>query len=305
MATSDPRMGQRVLDALIDAGIGFAVLHGEPDIAAGGSASDVDIVIDRSPDAVIRASFSTFAEADLLPVMYWPYDIGGAASVFFTGTSVAGGAQVDMLFDPKGIGKEALRTTALLDAAVAGTRWRRVDPIDELIYLARKRHRKGQAEKLHTVLAELVQHPRPQVRARLDALVPSRVAEALEVQLDGADVGVWPPKPTWYWVRSVGRLGGRVLHPIGMWASVPSETVATELAARFSGFIPYVETSQAPETGHLAWWVRNVPMVRWRPGLFLSWPQRPARPRADAVLADVLASELASAMVERVRRLIS
>lgn len=305
MAISDPGVARRALDALSTTDVRFAVLHSEGIVAQGLSASDVDIVVDRPPQAVLRTALAAFDRSAVYPILVWPYDVGGAASVFFASRDARGGAQIDMLFDPRAEGKEGIRSDVLLDGVVAGDRWERVAPIDELIYLVRKRQRKGQVQQLLTIVETLRELPRPEVSSRLMALAPRKISRGVLSIISSEPIrGTLPTpvKPTLYRVRTAMRLARRLVSPIGIWASVSSESVATALASRLSGFLPHVDIARAPLANGYVWWVRRVTRVRWRPGVILSWPNRFSFPRPDIVLSgDVhsAALELVTLMKKR------
>ena len=169
---------------------------------------------------------SMLSLAGIYPVMYWPYDLGGAASVFFTVRDGRGGAQIDMISDPRARGNYAVRTDVLLEGAVPGSRWMKIGAIDELIYLVRKRHFKGQADRLKAAVDALRSYSEAEVRSRVRALVPGRIRGDIERLLDNGATDRKSPRPFGYRFGTAVRLLVRVVRPIGLWVSVPEAPVA-------------------------------------------------------------------------------
>ena len=99
MPTTSGELARACLAGLRDAGAKFAVLHDYEQLESD-RMSDVDIVVGQDPRTVIRATESMWRERGLLPIILWPYDIGGTATLFLATPDARDGVQLDMLHDP-------------------------------------------------------------------------------------------------------------------------------------------------------------------------------------------------------------
>lgn len=306
MATTDPELVSLVLAALDEAGIRLAVLHHEPAVARGQIASDIDIAVDRpvrSVVAVLRRALYPHGRI----ITLWRYDISGTA-LFIVRPDVRQGVQIDVLYDPDAIGKYGVRTNVLLARRVSGERWPRPHRLDELLYLASKRRVKGDAVHAYALLDEASRLDG--YRSHVRSLLSPAMREALdEMRHSRSSTGMGLPS-----MPDVARIVDRVLRPAGFWVELMAgagmvQHPAQLLGQRLERILPWVHVSAAPPCGfsHASWWLRTVVPTRWRPGVAVTWGEKPCRPKADLILGeptdvDDLADRLTEAMSERVAR---
>lgn len=243
----------------------LAVLHRATDVVEGRVVSDIDLVVRRHPALIVLDAWEMFAEFGLWPIMAWRYDSGDTLTVFLSSANATDGLQFDFLRDPEGIGKYGLRTDQLLEAADRPGRWPTLDPVDEVVYLIRKRYVKGQGDRV----SELVE-----MSARID---PARIASSVDRMLrpdSAASVrallsGEEPSRQV-----SVRRLKGEVArrydrsrHPTGAWIHCREGAVADAASYRFGQFLPH--TDRIDREVDLRSAVR-IAATRWRAGLVLT-----------------------------------
>jgi hypothetical protein len=154
MGTYGAGVASGVLDCLSATGVEFTVLHREHEIATESVTSDIDIATSVEPDVVMSEMRTGLAGVDLRPVMRWPYD-RNSVTYFLANSDASVGAQLDLVHDPTGRGRYGFRTPALIDRAVDGTRWSRLHPDDELLYLVRKRQVKRDEQATEQLLSEV------------------------------------------------------------------------------------------------------------------------------------------------------
>jgi hypothetical protein len=265
-----------VLDLLHRAGIRYAVLHGVEAIVDGDAASDLDLVVRQPPGTLLPELMPRLHQLDLHPIVRWNYDVGDATTIFLATGDASEGVQLDLLYDVDGVGREGLVTPALLGAAMLQERWPRIQPLHELLYLIRKRHRK----KDWRAVDQLVETARavPYSELELEALRIFRAPVARRVCRVVRD---WPGRTTRFPPpvvarRRVARLAHRLRDPVGFWVEVagPCAAVSADaLAKRFGRFLLDAQKGPHP-TGRAAanrWLLTTVAPVRWRAGLYVSW----------------------------------
>ena len=125
----------------------MAVLHRERDVANHLVSSDVDLCVSDAPLSIISAAAPTLESHGVLPIMVFHYD-RGSYSFFFSNRLGTGAAQVDVLHDPRGAARYGIRTDALLARRVSGIRWPTIEPLDEALYVLRKRLVKADLPRL-------------------------------------------------------------------------------------------------------------------------------------------------------------
>jgi hypothetical protein len=278
VATTSSRLANDVLTALTEAGVRLSVLHGEEDLVAGDVGSDVDLVVEAPlADALDATLLEGLRERGMFPVIHWPYDVAGAATVFFTNDDASEGVQIDTLCDPEGRGKFGVRTDVLLARTEPGKAWPRVDPLYSLLYQLRKRHWKRQQERIPPLVARLGTHSLEAVSAAAaEMFVDPDTVLALAA---GSDPTRLPRESTTYPARNLVRRLSRLVSPIGAWVefSGPGSTKAADLAVeRFARFLPIAARANRPaKLAAPAWWLRQVAPVRWRPGLVAGVAHQP------------------------------
>ena len=80
---------------------------------------------------------------------------------YWTRHPVAGGMQLDIMYDPAGHGRYGLRTDRLLRTATAGSRYLKLCPEGEVAYLLQKRLRKQDWTVLERLMSDWDQLPVP------------------------------------------------------------------------------------------------------------------------------------------------
>jgi hypothetical protein len=272
MATTSSRLVDDVLSVLTEVGTGWAVLHGEEEVARGEIESDVDLVIRVPMAVVLRGRFTELLRhRSVYPVIYWPYDVAGTATVFFTNEDASAGVQIDTLHDPHARGKFGIRTDVLLDNAGHGEAWPRVEPPFSLLYQVRKRHWKGQHEQIPGLREQLRAYPAEEIRFSAGEMFDSDTRHLVLELVDGADPTRFPREAPAYRVRNLARRFRRLASPVGAWvefAGPEAEAAADRAVERFGRLLNVTRRADRP-TGHgvAVWWVRSVAPVRWRPGL--------------------------------------
>jgi hypothetical protein len=268
VSTTSSQLAGEALDGLARSGVRFAVLHGEPALAAGHGVSDVDTVTSFSPERVICLARAAWAEAGLHPVMLWPYDVG-AKTVFLATSDASDGVQLDLLHDPDGHGRLRLRSDSMLRAAQPGVRWPILPQRMEATYLLRKRRVKGQAEEAE------------------------RLAEQL--RLLGGPAPIEAPGRSAYG-RKMWRAIGRVVQPIGFWLDAP--TIAGKAVAdRFARFLIEATHIDGPGTA------RDVAATLFQAKLMVtSGRRRGPHLRTTDTCVEAVARSAVTAMADRLTR---
>ena len=312
MPISDPSIPLRVLDVLCEAAIPFAVLHGEELIGSDTLLSDVDVVVGQPVSAVIGGILEGIEAAGLRIALRWPYDLGdGTSSVFFTTPNGDQGAQVDLLYDPRGLGRYGLRSNAILNDSVPGRRYRVPSELDRHLYLLQKRLRKHQLGRAVTEQERLVDAftAREGVeRARILFSADSR--DRIIATLEARETRLRFRLPST--VRNLPRRLGRIRRPIGFWVELVgsdevAERLASALESRFSRWLVVTGRGRRPSGGSvIPWRMWAVSQVRLRAGLYVSWTSVPRSPRADLTIhlqdgddLESLAPRVVAAMAER------
>lgn len=281
MATTDPRLALTALEILRDAGIEYAMLHGRDRLLAG-DVSDVDLVVGEFPEDIVVATHDRFAHNGLHPVVMTRYDLAGTRGVWYLSADASQGVQLDFLHDPQGLGRQGVRSDALLAATKTGDFPPEIDHEHQLIYLWRKRVWKRQ----HHRLGELRRDAAKCSHARLvEASILVTGSSRTAAELLGTD-----PRPPWIQTIShpllrAKRILTRLREPAGFWLHVPGEKVARAVVARFARFLPHALTRRMPVTGVLSpLSILSVQSVRLRPGVIVSYGLQPHFPHPDLVV---------------------
>jgi len=301
MATTDSRLALASLEGMRAAGVRFALLHGA-DRLSGGEVSDVDLVVGEDPVSVVRRAAVSWQTRGLVPVVLWPYDIGGTATVFLATPDASEGVQLDLLHDPEGVGKYCVRSGALLASASQNAALPTVSAAASLVYQWRKRTAKRDAARLGD-LTRLAGTIDPRELLAASGAVTGSPAAAQHM-LEGRP-GLRARRP-YHPLRRVSRLRQRLASPVGFWAHTPQAKIGTETARRFSRFLVCAASQPTPSLiRQPAWWAATVMPTRLRPGVFVSHGPLPRWRAPDAVLTgsspDEAAQQLTSAMNVRLR----
>lgn len=274
MPTTDPAITERFLDALSDAGIGFAVLHGEDSIDT--VTGDLDIVANQAPLEILREVAPVISP--IVPILTCAYEPGGSRSIFLSTPDLEEGAQLDILFDRQGRGSLGFRSQELLRAAVAGSRYPTLNRDAQLAYLVRKRAVKAQSDRLPGLITEAAASPT--FRSQLNRIATPRAFQSIKGALDGCYPERASKAPF-----SVRHLADRLIRPAGAWIDCGKEReIAQEIARRAGRILPHAASAAVPShpSARLWWWANMIEPIRLRPGIVTTWGGRSAGlPRSD------------------------
>lgn len=279
IATTSSRHAAKVLDELTALGVQFALLHGANQLERepSGMLSDVDIAVATPPAVLLPLLARAFPEHGLHVIVVWNYEIGGATTLLLSTHDAADGVQLDLLCDDHGVGTDGLMTPWILQQRELSGRWPSSNPMHELLYLIRKRDRKGNATAVRVLVEHaLGDHPRDHLRVEAFKLFRGPVARRVCALLDGQSAHSSDRRAAAPTAR-MARYGQRLKHPVGFWAeyrtSVGADADVRMVAETFGRFMPYSNAGPRPSgtLASLPWYSRDVAPVRWRPGLFTSW----------------------------------
>ncbi len=228
MATTAPELAAEVVDRIEASGVGYAILHGEADLAAGTTTSDIDLVVDRAPAEVIVPLLDDLAADGIRLVQRWAYD-WSTLTLFFLGDEPGAGAQVDLAHDPRGRGRYGFLPEPLIERRVRGVRRWRIDDDDLLLYLLRKRQEKRDHVAVEALRAEIGDRVEALRRRAGEVLSPSSAAHARAL-LDGRPTP-WPQIVRRRVERGGGtaiRHGQRLRTPTGLVVPVPPGRVGLD-----------------------------------------------------------------------------
>ncbi|NIA25559.1 MAG: hypothetical protein GWP04_08300 [Gammaproteobacteria bacterium] len=281
MPTTDPRIATAVLHSLEATGTDLALLQQPDALLAHEPTGDIDIVVGVPPRVALKRAARELEARGVRPAALWHYDVGGTATTFFFDTAGVAGAQVDMLYDPKGLGHYSIRSHALLESSRPGEPFPIVGPLELSIYLFSKRYRKGQTDRVDELKAEIDAVPDTETDDAVRRLVTSR---HLAAHITGQSLNIsriWSPLPR------ISRLLGRLTTPVGFWVHCPGnrEGLAVALADRFGAVLVRSAASRLPAAVFATWrwYFQTVQPIRLRPGIVISWGVAPHgfRPRPD------------------------
>lgn len=310
MPTTDVRLAAAALDALVAAGVPFAVLHREGDIASGDVGSDIDVILDGFASRALRVAGDALWARGIRLLVVCPYD-RGAVATFWADPFCTAGMQLDFLTHPAGGDRCGLRSSVVVAAAVQGRRWPRLSPLDELVYLLRKRQVKGDAVRFAELAAQARSVGLDAVCDRARQVLHPAAARRLEAALRNGSVPpttanpLRPGRLRWR-PGDARRYAGRIRRPVGFWAHLTgaAEPVASKITGRFRRVL--VAADVIPLTaGPSGWWVwaRRVMPLRLRPALAVTVGRVPTGMRPDLVAdegdTDAVADAITAAMHRR------
>lgn len=302
MPTNDVRLAVQALESLRESGTNLALLRAPIDVGTERHASDVDVVVDTQPDDALARALLNLQAKGIHVVAVWPYDIGGTATVFVFDENALRGAQLDLLYDPAGIGHYSVRSSALLAGVSTDRPIPTVDPDRLLVYEVSKRHRKRQTRRLQAALQALGELPAHTRRLLVEEIVTSRSLARLIL---GSDGDIETPDRLRRLVSRSERLAKRLAKPVGFWVHATGKEIAAGVNDRFGSVLIRAAASPVPSSPARFpfWYAKIVAPIRWRPGLVVSWgPLPPIHP--DLILSpelsvDDAAREIVAAMEQR------
>jgi hypothetical protein len=249
------------------------MLHGVERIQ-NDTVSDVDIALSRLSGDQIRRLLLAFRDVGMVPLVFCPYDVT-AGSLFLASPDLEEGVQLDMLVDPRGLGKCGIRTEEALRHATVRDSVRVISHLDSWLYQVRKRSLKGDERSLKLLLDH-----RPatveEILSRTMEVFSTEQAKLMCRLLSGGTIGSLRRGN----FRELRRLAGRVRRPVGLWVHV----AGAEAPQWFDAAVDRAERILV-RTGRCEippWnlFVRlpvpgPCPSVRWRPGIVFSHGSKP------------------------------
>jgi thymidylate kinase len=135
-----------VLEALEASGTRVAFLHPADGF---GPRHDVDIAVDQRIERVEPTIVRALEAVGFTHVTTMEYDVGGSESLVFARTTGSGlqAVAIDVVHDPRGIGKYGIPMAPVLESAIVRHGFRSPTRAWEAVYLLSKRVRKGGWEK--------------------------------------------------------------------------------------------------------------------------------------------------------------
>lgn len=306
MPTTSGELARVCLAGLMEAGVRFAVLHGYEQLETD-RISDIDVVVAQDPRAVIRETERYWREAGLVPIIVWPYDIGATVALFLTTRDAREGVQLDMLYDPEGIGRYGVRSDVLLRFVEERPLAPVVDQAARLLYLWQKRTAKDEIDRLDSLRREAIGIGRDRLES-MSREITGSVSSARG--LIGSEIVTSPRRRPAVMAR-LSRLVKRLRRPTGAWVHVRLDEVGSELAGRLSRHLVIVRSGNLPPLLRQAlWYLVDVAPVRYRPGIFISVGQQPrfvVAPDFEIVTnhPDQAAAELVEALTKRTMACVS
>jgi hypothetical protein len=294
MATTSSELARSALEGFREAGVSFAVLHGYERLE-GLNLSDVDLVVGQDPQQIVRKSMPFWKQRGLVPILAWPYDIGGTLTVFLATGDARDGVQLDILYDPEGRGRCQVRSEALLSFG----RERPIGPAvtDEarLVYLWQKGMVKGQDDRLLALRREAAAVDYERL-AEVSLLVTGSVDAARG--LAGTEVPRELERRLEPWSR-ISHVARRVKSPIGLWAHVVHGQVGGVLTRRLARYLIIVRSSGLPGMWRqIPWYAAKVAPVRYRAGAFISLGNGKLVRRPDVKIRSDDVEQAASELIE-------
>lgn len=261
VATTSPELARALVDLIQRAGLPYAVLHQEDELASGIVTSDIDMIAGVEISRFVRDLALVSPPAGLFLVMLWPYDVGCATSLWMDQLGQQS-VQLDLSCDPAGRSTYGLRTDLALQRCVRGSRWTRLDPIHEWAYLASKRAYKGDAQARDALL-QRGKHLGVGRRDLETVLSRAAARRARSFLVGGVQhrPRAWARATPW----NLGRLARRLLSPIGHVVGF-SEDLSSEqlfrLASAYERMLPRVRVATAsPSEAVRCEWDRRHPCL--------------------------------------------
>lgn len=161
MATTDAALAASAVDALDAAGVTFAFLHKEDEVAEGRVRSDLDVLVDVTPAQLLDRVADRWRDAGLWPVLATEYDVA-CTTIWLSTRDAEHGVQLDLTYDRAGRSRFGA-STRWLSGADVGLRWPVVAESCQRVYRARKAAAKAEPRRIEPVdvarLARRVRRP--------------------------------------------------------------------------------------------------------------------------------------------------
>jgi hypothetical protein len=248
-------------------------------VLTGSVVSDLDVVVGPLPEIVIRRISECLEAVGLVPIMEWPYDLGQTLTVFLATVDGRQAMQLDMLNDSRALGKYAVKSEALLDRSGLRQGLSVVAPVDELVYLLRKRTVKGNLAALTDLRNQAVRFAPAEIDESIRSTLSSHGRRSVTALLRG-DAGRREPRPVSL-VLNLGRRLLRALRPTGFWVHCASAESAAAVLDRFGGYLPHaVSIGSARSPVALA----RLVVGRMQPGVVVTHGARPWMLSPDVVV---------------------
>jgi hypothetical protein len=268
-----------ILETLERLPVEWAICHNEGELALGAAESDIDIVANQRPRTVYRSAYDALIKRGLRPVLTFSNGIGTDALFILTPDGTAR-VDLDVTFDPHGLGRYGLRSGVLLKEVIPGRRWPRLSQADTLLYRVTKNTTKGNLEKTASILKEASTATRRRAASRArEVLRGKKRVQVIQGCL--LQRGNYSPSGTpqrrFETIADAARLyGARLRSPAGLWVHLTrgSNSAAEELARALGHVFPYRRIARFESerlSDQLGTWMGVVAPARYRVGLVVSW----------------------------------
>lgn len=320
--TARVRLLGDVVAVLNESGCAWALAQGDEGLEAAASGQgDLDVVSALPAIEVVARVTERWRRDDALVVCLNSYDIGGSQT-FWCVEPDGGALEVDVLCDPRGLGRLGLPTEHLLTDLVHG-RAPAISPGWQIAYQVSKRVWKQQWRRLAELQPSGAGHL-PQLEQVFGAAAGRRAADLIAVGASPAEWAAVAPalqrgRRAQRWARAhAGPLEPAVLHaqrvldrltrPVGFWAHIwgpDADVVAGAVSASLGAAL--VHRLVVPEPRPQDW--PSLASVVLRPGLAVTWSCSPPRPMTRPAMLVVgpeghaqAQQRVAAAMADRVAR---
>lgn len=255
----------------------------------------------QPPGHLIEAARSALVDIDLRPIVLWPNDLGGTATVFLSSLDGTCGVQLDLLHDPRALGKYGVKADRLFERTVEEGGWPVLDDDAEVTYLLAKRIIKRDSVQLSALDRRVAAIGRSPIAATAHSVLNSRLEGLERRHLVG---GHGLPTLGAQRVPNLARLGKRIRQPKGFGSISLTPTLVPPMNSR-PGIVRFFLQTKAGEAN--GWiWVEVWPVLV-RAGLFVSWgglsQASPIRPHLVTFESSIncVANQLIETMSKRLR----
>ena len=297
-------LARDLIDAIVADGLPFAILHRRDDLQQGKVGSDVDLVIAAPTRIFISGMKDPLTRLGLVPILVWTYDSGGS-SVFLASATAADGIQLDLLYDPRGLGRYGIRSEELLEERFLVDGWPSLNRRAEIVYLLRKRLVKENKQAALALRRDFLAEGVEEMKAIVErVLTPDAAASVNDYVAGHRQTGRWPRSLLRRTAPELRRIWKRLVNPIGAWIHVAGshEREVSDVVGRLRRFIPH--TGRGTPMGSLWYWRECAP-VRWRAGVFVTWGFLDQAKKPDLVITNIesgddIARSIVNFLAERI-----